>query len=545
LRGIASIVKQSRFIDRLTGLIHYGLSREMSYSRRVASGALSMHYRAYRTWLIYALLCLACAVYFFSNFLLIPIGTEARDYVFYRGFMAASHVGSALFYPVGANRRIVSMFAFALWRGACGLNAPCLNSIQIVELMLCMGAGALHLHQLLRRPVLVALSLAAWAISLPVFSAAYWQATQHDKLAFLFSLLALSLGHWAIGRNASIYFRLATGMLIALLFLLALNSKEIAFFLPAAVTAQIALFVPARDLRTWYRAASVYILPMVYCGFYISVYLLRLNGAWRGHVLSGNAVAGLAYYAGSLAGRHADPSAALTALGILLAGTIFLGLRSMVVEHRSSLSSVLAPASQAPKAFTYLMVIFVANLTLVAKAQYPDNFYLLIGAWAFFGWIATGFDIAQRSRGIVQYPIFAVILLIGVIIARNRIVDLTNAWGSGRLLYEAHAIERGYRQLHQFCGPQMRGGVKLVFPERPLGSFFFFRGGDERPDQLVGAFICNDGTAPVINYRFDGIARPDHPGQLLVAWDSNLRLKSVMLDGRSLAAGESPPSVFP
>ena len=198
--------------------------------------------------------------YFAALFLFIPVATEARDYVFNDGFLSLDAddlraVLTGLIYPLGQNSRLVSMAVFAVSHHACGLCAPCLNAIQIGLLLAAFAAGAWHLQQLVGRAIPAAIAMLLWAVSAPVFSAGYWQATQHDKLAFTFALSALALGLSAMRRNP-VRFPVVTSLALLGLFMLAMNAKEMAFFLPAAAAAQVLFLAQAKRSGTGCAPAS-------------------------------------------------------------------------------------------------------------------------------------------------------------------------------------------------------------------------------------------------------------------------------------------------
>ena len=465
--------------------------------------------------LIYGLLGVFAAIVFVTLFINVPVGTEARDYVFFHGYLAQSAGWIALFYPVGINQRLVSMVTFALSRDACGLNTPCLNGVQIVLLLLCLAMGTMHLHQLLRRPVLVAICMGVWCLSLPVFDAGFWQATQHDKLAFLFAIAGLSLGLAALRRRPKGLALLAANLALFALFVLALNAKEIAFFLPAAAIAQILLLAPAGAILDRVRDGfAVYALPLIYAVIYIGIYLLRMKTGWQGHVMGGDPATNIAYYALSLMGRqHTGLLISCIVLAVLAVSGCVAAMRTRQVE---GLIGGLA----------YLLVILGANLVLVLRAQYPDNFYLLVADWAFIGEIGSCYAILSATGRPVRYVGFAAIAVLALVFLHKRSGDMFG-WGSGELLREAHALNAGYTQLKPYCGERMSHGVKFVFTEHPLGQFYFFRGGKEGPDQFVGSFICADGSSPPMAYSYDGNVAPDHAGQLVVLWNPDLSIRVI------------------
>ncbi len=463
--------------------------------------------------------CLAAA-YFAALFLFIPIGTEARDYIFHNGFLPlggndAWRALSFLMYPTGADSRLVSRAVFALSHQACGLNAPCLNGIQIAILLAAFAAGAWHMQQLLGRPLHVSIAMLFWAVSLPVFSAGYWQATQHDKLAFLFAFSALGLGLATLRKNPP-QFPLGRSLGVIGLVILAVNSKEMAFFLPAAMVAQIAFLAPGTTIADKLRAARVYAAPLAFTVFYIAVYMARLHGSWKLHVASGSLADALSFYAGSLAGFHPTSLAAMTFLAILLALSIAMGTR-----WRRSIGAGYGAAS------LYLLAIFMSSIALVARAQYPADYYLLVPLWALLAWIANTVAAARVQGWMLRLPVLTATAMLASCFAAGRYADDRSQWGSFQQLRDARQLYRGYTFIRATCRDGLQGGLKLAFRRRPVGEWWYFRGLDERPDQLVGAYICQDGQVPAMAYALDGNNQQDHPGQQVIQWDETLTVTQI------------------
>ena len=465
----------------------------------------------------YALLGMSATIFFLALFLHMPIGTEARDYVFYRGYLAQAGNWRDLFYPVGANGRLVSMALFAMSRDACGFGATCLNVVQIALLLLCVFFGAVHLHQLLRRPVLVACAMALWCLSLPVFSAGLWQATQHDKLAFMFSLAALSYGFSAMRRNAKGSGFLVSTVLLLALFVLALNAKETAFLLPAAAMSQILLLGPAGSFRKRLVAARVYVLPVGFAALYIGDHLLRFGAVLPGRALTGDLAHNAHFYLLALMGRQSSS---------VLGSIVVLALLVAITGYAATKGRGDTAMAGAQRVLAYLAVLFIANMVQVAPALYPDNSYILPAEWAFFGMMATVFVLLLQADRVARYAGLGAIALLLLIFLHKRVGD-TFGWGSSEVLREGGVLNGDYTRLRPYCGPQMAQGMKFVFPERPLGFFYFFTGGDEGPEKLLVPFICETATAAPIAYDYTGDLKPDHPGELVVAFNSDLTIRVV------------------
>src|SRR5262249_48796801 len=128
------------------------------------------------------LLVIAVSVYG-TLFLHVPVLTETRDFVLRFGNNANLR---DIWIPSGDDYRPFSWKLFAWQRDFFGLRAELFNLVQFVLLGLCALAGYFHLRQLLISSGAAFLACMVWLLSLPVAHAAFWQATQHDKLACLF-----------------------------------------------------------------------------------------------------------------------------------------------------------------------------------------------------------------------------------------------------------------------------------------------------------------------------------------------------------------------
>lgn len=493
---------------------------------------------AFRARSVYIATILLSSAYFSWLFLFIPVNSEARDYIYYWGFLDNIRFWSSLFFPNGENTRAISMAGFSLSRAACGLSAPCINAVQIFLLLAALTAGALHLHQLLRRPALVSAATLLWALSLPAFSAGFWQATQHDKLAFLFALSALALGLWAIRRGGA-WVLVPTNLLIAVLFVLAINSKEIAFFLPVAAAAQVLFLAPGHGLRRKLRAAWVYALPTAYSVYYVVGYMDHLKDSWRGHVFDGDIWFNISFYFGSLTGRHAWSVAAVVAVAVLLVASFF----AMIRAARSAPDTALLSDRRDPPiagVMAYLLMIFLASIALVVKAQYPDDFYLLISDWAFLGWLMTAVVIAQRSGLAIRLPTIVALAALCLVFFQEQVNDFGRSGVRGRLIREAHQLYAGYQLIHRYCMQPTVERLDLIFAEPLLGRSYFFRGGREGLDQLLGPYICGVDRTPEVSGSFDGSAQPDRPGQLAVVWSRDLVVQTISDGGRLLYQASDP-----
>jgi hypothetical protein len=504
------------------------------------------------TMAIYPLAISLVGIYFSCLFLTIPINTEARDYIFHNGYFGeiVSYTGwvtrqdfwGPLINPIGANSRVVSMVAFEFSHGACGLNAVCLNSIQILELLAGTIACTVHLHQVIRRPAIVAGAMVFWSLSLPVSSAGFWQATQHDKLALVFAFTALSLGLWAI-RHTRVKGGLIAGVMLTILFALAINSKEIAFFLPVAAAAQVSFLAPMSGLRERLHAASVYAVPVVYSAYYMFAYMHRMNPQWGHHVFAGSFRDNFGFYFGSLTGSHRSWAPAAACISVLASVSLHIVVRRgwLPRPHIASETGVRDPSFACLTG--YLVTVWLATMALVIGAQYPGDYYLLVTEWAFISWVAVTIVAAEQFPRTIRYVVVAAAggLSIAFFLGRSREFGASD--GDWQRIREAHLLGAGYETIGRYCSPPMVDGLKLVFPLQPAASWFFFRGGDEHPDQLVGAYICNDGQSPAMTYSFNGSEQPDRPGQVVAIWNRALAVQKITRDGALLYRMAAAPHV--
>ena len=173
-------------------------------------------------------------------------------------------------------------------------------------------------------------------------------------------------------------------------------------------------------------------------------------------------------------------------------------------------------------------------MALAIGAQYPGDYYLLVTEWAFISWVAVTIVAAEQLPGTLRYVVVAAAggLSIAFFLGRGR--EFSESDGEWQRIREAHLLGAGYKTIGRYCSPCMVDGLKLVFPLQPSASWFFFRGGDEHPDQLVGAYICNDGQSPVMSYSFDGSEQPDRPGQVVAIWNRDLAVQEIKRDGALL-----------
>jgi hypothetical protein len=311
------------------------------------------------------------ALFFASMFRLLgglQVLTEAREYIANAGWVRPGDLSqlSEMLWPRGQILRLTSMYGFFLMRALCGHGAPCINAVQLAILALAGFALQVHAYQVFRR-VPVALAIGAlWLFSLPVLDAAAWQATNHDKLAALFSFATLAVAmHYAPMQRSARTLALSNA-LVAIGLVLAFNAKESAFFLAPLLPLQSLLF--GRSPRDLAKIS----LPLLLAAVYLLLYFLRMPEDWRAHVLSGSAVQNAPHYLFHLVNTSRNPSGGLALLvyGTLVAGAVAIAARR--------LRGTALPGDAGARTLLYGLCFWSSALAVALRARHPSVFYMLI-----------------------------------------------------------------------------------------------------------------------------------------------------------------------
>jgi hypothetical protein len=248
--------------------------------------------------------------------------------------------------------------------------------------------------------------------------------------------------------------------------------------------------------------------------------MAHLDPSWAQHTFGGSLNGSLIYYAGSLVGTHSR--------GFLVFGGLFIGVFLCALSFFFGRQEASGPDRRRMRASGYLGAILLANLVLVAKAQHPSDFYLYLGAWAFYGGIAAAFASLRPKAGWDRWLLAVPKLGLVAVFVAARASAMSGPTGDLARIHTAHLILAGYERIVPYCPQAAQTGLKLSFSAIPLGQWYYFRGIDEKPDQLVGAFICGRTPPFFMSYDFSGGDQPDRPGEVVVTWDAMVRLVRVV-----------------
>jgi hypothetical protein len=451
-----------------------------------------------------------------------PVLTEARDYLVYDGFIDTLWGWRAFLLPEGRNVRVVSMLVFAAEHRTLGLDHVAINLVQ--EALIGAGAGLLYIHlrQLAVRPSLAASGALLWCLSYPVLDAAHWQATQHDKLAFLFILLALIANLAGLrGQLRPVWSNLLVGSAA----ILAVNSKEIGFVLLGALPAQALLVAAPADVaaRRVLRHAG---LPLVYLGFYLGLYRGRLDPIWQSHIGGGDRAWNLLRYAALLLGAVPfawRDAAAIGAAALAGVAAAMLWLRRLVQSG--------TVAKQELRPLLYLALLAAGSLALMLGALSPAGFYLLLPASCVLGMAMVVLEQVARHEGGrraalgLAVPALIILVQAGLLLAPSGPL--------GTLRAEGQHLSAGFRIIAARTPPHGVDSLVFVFPEGMPNAFYFFRGGSDGTfEPLLSRFIYADGRHLPIAYTEQ--PAPAAPGSLQIVWDAELRLREIALGEQSL-----------
>src|SRR5262245_14171400 len=485
----------------------------------------------------------------------LPVLTDARGFIYFAGWIERFSVFEFLLSPEGysdwrGKRRLVSNVVFAGERLFCGFDAPCINLVQIGLMAITSAVLFLHVVQVSKNIKLGVISSLLWIFSAPALNAVFWQATQHHKLAALFSGATLCASFHAVtnpSRNTGKIIFSNLGVWI--LSVLALNSKEVSFFLPAALVAQVAVFAPSRSWAGYLEAGRMVVLPIVYCTYFISMFFSRISPDWLQHVGSGDHVSGLITLLGFFMnvgnlmslGIQARRAALLSWIAVLgLAATVGAAAIGYCICRRKAASY--QPASDRANGLRmkslgyvgYFLVIGASTLTLMLRTKYPSAYYLLIPAWALqvalLGTVdavlqcvfARGKATAGFLLGACTLPFllgYASQLLDGAAVIRLRKLGAN--------------FSESFATIQTAVPAPMIHKARFVFDEEPDCFWYFFRSmTGEGGDQELLPFVYQKNISVPLTYDVGRISSPyPEQGELLVHWTPDLRIARIALGG--------------
>jgi hypothetical protein len=482
----------------------------------------------------------------------IPVLTEARDFIYFGGWIGQASLQEFFAFPQGANRRLLSMLAFGLQNELCGLNEDCLNGWQFLLMGMCVSVLLVHGHQLTKSYVVSAGAALLWAFSAPAASAAIWQATQHDKLALVTIVLVLIWGHRTLVKGP-IGNQWLNGVLGVFLCSLAMNAKELAFVIPVAFGLQAALFLRrerGKDIKWAMRQFSI---PLVYCAWFVAYYMFGLKAVWKAHVMGGDVMSSAVAYSAFLInsgnvmnlGNWAKWAEAIKyvvaiGLGAVAAVVIALVRREKIHGKEQGYGPVCDRHRDLVRVTVYLLGLLALTVGIVARATHPSAYYLLIPAWCFW----TTFLILAWS--LTRDPVRNIAVRLGLVAAVLTLSQLGfwANWRDGaafkRTVDQGRRLSRSYQEIRSFVGNRPVESVRFVFPGIVDGYWYFFRGWgqpDMKPDQVVTSFMLRRHATFPIAYEFGNAPQGLKPGELRVFWTADLRLASLDLGEEPGKAG--------
>jgi hypothetical protein len=324
-----------------------------------------------------ALIVTAMALYSVL-FLHVPVLTEVRDFLIHQGWGSRL---SHLFIPTGDDYRPLSWSFFAWQHRVFPFDVEAINMVQFVLLGLGALLAYIHVCQLLGKRVAAIGASMLWLLSLPAIHAAFWQATQHDKLAFIFVLLTLVVSLYAIRLDRPKLIPIFT-LLILLLVTVAVATKPVAFVLPGALVAQVVLFTPQKSRSGYLRAGSLILIPTAYAIVFIAGYLLKMDQEWLAHTTGGNITGNVLIYIRNVTNLDYD---GYLRLAILLFAPVGIGwLIALWRWGNRFLTTVFTAKPHSDShvdhdaVLVYLCAIFFGSIAVLARARFAPSFYLLL-----------------------------------------------------------------------------------------------------------------------------------------------------------------------
>jgi hypothetical protein len=466
---------------------------------------------------IIALPLMAITVYG-AMFLHAPVLTEVRDFLLRFGHDAELR---DMFIPSGNDYRPFSWKFFDWQQQLFGFNTEVINLVQFILLGLCAVVAYIHLRQLLGHRAAAFGGSVLWLFSLPVAHSALWQATQHDKLAFLFVMISLIVTLHAIRAASGSGTR--AGIVIPLTLIVsavAVATKPIAFILPIALAAQVLLFTPGKKWSHYLRNVWLIVIPATYVGLYAVLYMFATTAEWRAHTMSGNKIENVLFYIRNLTNIDYDGSLSLA----------LLWFAPVIAVWFYALRTIANPAS---KVAVYLLVIFIASIAVLAGAAHATSFYLLLPLFAFTGSLAAG---AVLMAGSSNFRIrrCTALVVIGVcgglfctylpaVAGHTRLAT----WGRN-----ARNLADGYAIMRARIDPACLQSISFSHRVDPDSYFYFFSDGTHQTiDPTIPSFIFGRQLNVPISDSPEGSSSDAADGGLVAVWTGDLRLTELRFSG--------------
>ncbi len=271
--------------------------------------------------------------------------------------------------------RDVSLFSVQLIAAGCGIDVACINAVPIAFLLASGVLLYVLVRALLGSRALACGTAVLWIFSRPVTDAVSWQATNHDKVAVLFSLSALDVAVWFLRRPATGLRLVAGNLALGLLVVLAYNSKEAAWGLVPCLVLLGFVAVPGTTPSTWARQQlPLLLLPLVYGVHQNTRYFEHFQEdlPWKIHVTTGPPVRNMKIYLGLLANDSASSPEAILPYAALVAGAI---LAFAWDRRRPNPNPAVARCARVA---LWAACGWALSVGLVLRLLYPSPYHMLV-----------------------------------------------------------------------------------------------------------------------------------------------------------------------
>lgn len=359
--------------------------------------------------------------------------------------------------------------AFAWLAGTiAGNDVVALNALALMPVV----ASAVLAYLLGRRlglgPVQSGVATLIWWFSPGVASALSWQATLHDRLAWLFSLLVLLVALRAMDRSRRVRGIVAANIAIAVLLAIGFRCKEASWFLlPALVAAAVVL--PCSEGHRRRRLACIAGPVLIGVIDVVRHVFLTLPADARlhDHVLNGASARPLTALLAELAGgvRVLDGSSlVILCIPLLAAGAIICGGRR---------------AWQTPSSRFWLFAClsFIAAFAIALPTKYRATYYLYVPTWLFALLLMLSLNIiADRVALLRRIPCATLLMTLGVatfwgarFVKRFESVELPLYRASG-------AFQASFAQIRRTLPQPPEREVWFVAPRSAYFAYKFWAG---------------------------------------------------------------------
>lgn len=508
-----------------------------------------------RIIVITLLLFLVILSFYSMLFISAPILTEAREFVYQGRELGHFSWVEFLLAPHGYNRRLTSMAFFAIQRDLCSFNSVYINLFQLILLSVCATLLFVHALQITKSEKIAGCSVFLWIFSAAAAETALWQATQHDKLALLFSFLALIMSYHFVNAERikgakSVLLSNTVGIGLCTL---ALNSKEISFFLPFALFAEAMLFASGETKEDRLHGIMKVIGPIAYSSFYIASYLVRMHGSsswWASHVTGGDFMQTIAVLAGFLLNvgnlfnmGNWSPLSHITEMVAKLLFLVWLvGVGVFVTLELLPSHGKLRPQggkfkeifkSPEIKTIVYCSVIFVATMATLCKTKHPAAYYLLIPGWAFYVIVVSiSFSMVEkmfRRKGISAFAILSMLSMFPI----GFLGHFFEGAAIYRLTRQGNALTESYKEIRTKVEKANFKSALFVFDEMPDGYWYFFNCNNEKIDQYILPFVFQRDVVVPITYTVGRSISGNRSDEFVVSFTKDLKLRYVRVGSKN------------